>query len=129
MRVLIVEDSIVAQMVLKNQMVEQGCEMDGASNGQLALDKTMNNQYDLILMDIGLGDGPDGFEVTTQIKARSILNKETLIYAVTTHGEPEYQEKATAVGMQGYFNKPFTPEIAKSIVDRVKNELNAHKKI
>lgn len=129
MRVLIVEDSMVAQIVLKNQMVEQGCEVDGASNGKSALDNALNNRYDLILMDIGLGDGPDGFEVTAQIKAQSALNKETLIYAVTAHGEPEYQEKAKAVGMAGYFNKPFTSEIAKSIVEQVQNKLNAHKKV
>lgn len=122
-RVLLVEDTPIAQHVLKAVLVKEGCAVDIAADGIIALDKAMNHPYDLILMDIGLGDGPDGFDVTVNIKAHSLFNKITPIYAVTAHNEPEYEEKALSVGMVGYFNKPFKQQDAATILDDFKNRL------
>ncbi len=67
-RVLLVEDTLIAQVVAKSQMVKQGCDVDVAADGVNALEKAMNKVYDLILMDIGLGDEQNGFEVSSQVK-------------------------------------------------------------
>ena len=120
-RILVVEDTLIAQVVLKTQLTQLGCEVDLASDGIIALDKAQKNPYDLILMDIGLGEGPDGFDVTLSIKNKSKINKDTPIMAVTAHGEPEYEEKAHACGMLGYFKKPFTAADAKIILERLEN--------
>jgi CheY-like chemotaxis protein len=120
--ILIVEDSMIAQVVLKTQMIKHGCTADTASDGESALMQALSVAYDVILMDIGLGEGPDGFEVTAAIKEQSDINKETPIIAVTSHSEPEFQAKATAVGMVGYFNKPFNAENTVKILDFLKNE-------
>lgn len=124
--ILIVEDALVAQAVLKTQMMNQGCTVDIASDGMSALELALLNHYDIILMDIGLGDGPDGFEVAIEIKKQSEVNRSTPIMAVTSHGEPEYYHKAAAAGMEGYFYKPFQPEDAKIIVDFLKNWQESH---
>ncbi|ARG96917.1 response regulator [Legionella micdadei] len=120
--VLVVEDTLIAQMVAKAQLAKLGCLVDIASNGKIALEKTMTFSYDLILMDIGLGEGPDGFEVATLIKKQSTINKNTPIIAVTAHGEPDYAKKALAVGIERYFNKPFTPASAKAILYHLENK-------
>ncbi len=83
MHILIVEDTIIAQMVLKKEMLEEGCMVNVASDGNEALQKTMQTQYDFILMDVGLGDGPNGFEATTLIKQQSELNKATPVFVTT----------------------------------------------
>ncbi len=127
-RVLLVEDTPIAQVVAKSQLIKQDCEVDIASDGIEALDKTSLHSYDLILMDIGLGEGPDGFEVTLQIKNNSPLNRLTPIVAVSSHNEEEYKEKAKAVGMAHYFNKPFRPADAKVIVDYIKERMIRDKK-
>lgn len=116
-RILLVEDTLIAQMVIKAQFTQLGCEVDVASDGIIALDKALESTYDLILMDIGLGDGPDGFEVATSIRNKSKNNKTTPIMAVTAHGDQEYEEKARACGMMGYFKKPFTPTDAKNTLE------------
>ncbi len=121
-RVLLVEDIPIAQTIEREQMMQQDCEVDIATDGASALEKAMTNHYDLILMDIGLGDGPDGFEVTSQIKKLSVINKSTPIVALTAHGEKEYMDKASEVGIDHYFNKPFTPTDAKVIVDYIKSK-------
>ena len=115
--ILIVEDTMIAQAVLKTQMIQQGCTVDTASDGDSALKLATANQYDIILMDIGLGDGPDGFAIAMQIKKLCKINRNTPIMAVTSHGEPEYYHKAAAAGMEGYFYKPFKPDDAQVIVD------------
>ncbi len=124
--ILIVEDTMIAQVVLKTQMIKQGCTVDTASDGVSALNLALLTHYDIILMDIGLGDGPDGFEVAMQIKKQSKINRNTPIMAVTSHGEPEYYHKAAAAGMEGYFYKPFKPDDAKIIVDYLKNWQQLH---
>lgn len=107
--VLVVEDTLIAQMLTKIQLTQLGCLVDIASDAQIALEKSMTKAYDLILMDIGLGEGLDGFEVTSQIKMHSPMNKHTPVIALTAHNDPEYVEKARQVGMKHYFNKPVTP--------------------
>lgn len=125
--VLVVEDTPIAQMVAKVQLTKLGCLVDLAPDGIIALEKAMLIPYDLILMDIGLGAGPDGFEVTSQIKMKSTVNKTTPIIAITAHGEAEYIEKALKVGMERYFNKPLTPDDAKNIIGELLNRPFAEK--
>ncbi|MFY7698585.1 MAG: response regulator [Legionella sp.] len=108
--ILIVDDSIIAQLALKTQLLNQGCMVDVASDGFAAMQQASSTAYDLILMDIGLGDGVDGFEVTTMIKQKSLLNQQTPVIAVTASNEPDFRHRAMTVGMVGYLNKPLTTE-------------------
>lgn len=119
--ILVVEDTPVAQVVVESQLVNVGCIVDLAADGKSALEKAAATHYDLILMDIGLGEGLDGFEVALLIKEGNGINKMTAIMAVTAHGEPEFNKKAESVGMVGYFIKPFRPIDAEKIIDYLKN--------
>lgn len=119
--ILVVEDSQIAQISMKINLMEQGCTVDIAANAKDALEKTQISRYDVILMDIGLGNGPDGFDIAAQIKAHSAMNRKTLIAAVSANEEPENRDKADAAGMVGYFNKPFTQKHAEKIVNFIKN--------
>lgn len=118
LHVLVVEDTHIAQIVIKTQLYKQNCTVDIAVDGASAIRMANKFSYDLILMDIGLGDGPDGFEVTLNIKKNSLLNSMTPIVAVTAHNEPDFAEKASAVGMEGFFNKPFTYKNAEIVTKR-----------
>lgn len=119
--ILVVEDSLIAQTVMQKNLIQQGCIVDIAADAQTALEKARDHHYDLILMDIGLGSGPDGFDIAAHIRSNSTLNKNTSIAAVSVHDEQEYRDKAEVTGMVGYFNKPFTPQYAEKIVGFVKN--------
>jgi CheY-like chemotaxis protein len=119
--ILVVEDSKIAQMMMKTNLTEQGCTVDVVADAQGALEKTKDCHYDVILMDIGLGNGPDGFDTAAQIKAESVLNRKTSIAAVSAYGEEEFRDKAGAIGMVGYFKKPFTQKHAEKIVNFIKN--------
>ena len=119
--ILLVEDNETLRFLVSKQMKKLGLKVDFATDGAEAVEMAKCG-YDLILMDIGLGSGPDGFEVTKQIKIQSTINKSTPIVAVTSHEGEDYKEKAREVGMERYFNKPFTAEDAKNIVEYIKNK-------
>lgn len=99
LHVLVVEDMIVAQKIMTIHMKSQGCTVDIAADGATALQKADEIPYDIILMDIGLGEGPDGFEVAEAIKTSSVYNKNTMIMAITSHEESEFLAKGSSCGM------------------------------
>lgn len=125
LHVLVVEDTVIAQFVTKSHLTQLGCVVDTASNGFMALDKANTVSYDVILMDLGLGEGPDGFEVTTLIKTQSKLNKNTPVMALTIHSESQFNEKAQSVGIVRFIYKPFRLADAKEIVDYLTNKPTA----
>ena len=122
-RILIVEDAKAAQIVAKLHLTELNCLVDTADNGMMALEKTNTLRYDAILMDLGLSNGPNGFETTQLIKTQSLLNKETPVIALTIHSEAQFNTQAAACGMAGFLYKPFTSSEAKELVDLIKNLL------
>ena len=119
--VLIVEDMTVAQLAAKAHLTQLGCVVDTADDGAMALAKVNTVHYDAILMDLSLGHGPDGFEVTTLIKTQSTLNKNTPIIALTIYSESEFNEKARSVGIVDFIYKPFTLTEAKELVDSIRS--------
>lgn len=103
-KILVVEDNKLAQMVIKNLLVDLGCEANIAGSGEEGLEKTNQIKYDIIFMDIGLGN-TDGFSVTKLIKANS-KNQGTPIVALTAHHTQSYQQLANDVGMVDFITKP-----------------------
>lgn len=120
MRILIVEDDRVAQTIAKYLVGAFNVDYDVASTAQEAIDYANNTSYDLILMDIGLDAGNDGFKVTGEIRKSSKMNATTPVVAVTAHIEEGYQQKADAVGMLAIINKPLKEAILKNYLDQLK---------
>ena len=124
LHVLVVEDTPIAQVILKANLTKQGCTVDQAFDGQSAIKNANTTQYDLILIDIGLGEGPNGFDVTETIKNESTLNADTPVIAVTAHSEPEYEARALSCGMDAYYKKPLTIGDTQEILEQVRNMKN-----
>ncbi len=106
--VLVVEDHLLAAKSLQSILTRLNCASDHAENGEQAIKMVQANDYDLVLMDVGLGDGIDGIETTKQIRE---LNKPQLLHlpiiAVTGHAnDPEKRNEAFAAGMQDVCPKP-----------------------
>jgi len=67
--ILLVEDVELNVVVAKALLAKLGHQVDVAVNGEQALQKVANNQYQLILMDIQLPD-MDGYQITTLLRER-----------------------------------------------------------
>ena len=110
-RVLVVEDNKVNQLLVKNMLKKFGFEhFDAAENGKVALGKLRENEYDIILMDIQMPE-MDGYEITHEIRTRMRIEVRNVpIIALTADASEKEKVKAREAGMNDYVVKPYTPE-------------------
>lgn len=114
--VLVVEDNIIAQLAVKIILSSMACHVDVASNGEEALVSCNKNNYDMILMDIGLGEGMDGYDVTRHIRKIPGDIKDAPIIALTAHGADENKQRCIEAGMNAVLTKPLTKAQAADIL-------------
>ena len=102
-KILVVEDILLNQLLMKTLLHDFGFEFDLADNGKIAIEKLQLNQYDVILMDLKMPE-MNGFDATTYI--REVLNIQTPIIAVTADVTTVNVEKCRSLGMNDYLSKP-----------------------
>lgn len=105
LRVLVVEDNKINQMVTKKIIEKNNFKCDIVEDGLTAIKKLETDNYDIILMDINM---PiiNGFETTRRIRALGIT---TPIVALTAFDKQEITEEAVSCGMNDIIIKPFEP--------------------
>ncbi len=115
--ILVVEDNIIAQAVAKSLLSTLACQVDIANNSSEALQLYEKNQYDLIFMDIGLGEGMDGYEITHNIRKKPETTHYTPIIALTAHAGDENKQRCIEAGMDAVLTKPLTQAHALDILN------------
>ncbi len=108
-RVLLVEDNPVNQTVAVGILEEFGCDTVVAINGQDALSKMSEDDFDVVLMDCEL-PVMDGFAATAAIREQVASAGSVPIIAVTANAVDGDRERCLAAGMQDYIAKPITVE-------------------
>ena len=104
--ILIVEDDMDIQELLREFLKEAGYEVMVASDGVEAMDLFAKNQYDLILLDIMLPK-IDGFGVCELIRKQS----QVPIIMLTALGGEEEQIRGLDLQVDDYITKPFSVPI------------------
>lgn len=110
LKILLVEDNPINQLICKSLLKEKEIEPDLAEDGATALELASTRFYDLILMDIMLPD-IGGKEVTSII--RGLANKqksEVPILALTANAMKGDSEIYLKAGMNDYLSKPYTED-------------------
>lgn len=107
-KILVVEDNEDNLTVLCDELEYVGYEVISAANGEEAIEKTLTERPDLILMDISI-PVIDGWEATRRLKADP-KTVDIPIIALTAHAMAGDAEKAKAAGCDGYIAKPCTPD-------------------
>ncbi len=102
-RILVVEDNVINQSLIKHLFKNWKLNYDLAVNGQEALEKLQAQKYMLILMDIQM-PVMDGYSTTKEI--RQTLKLKTPIIAMTAHALAGEREKCLQYGMDDYISKP-----------------------
>jgi signal transduction histidine kinase/CheY-like chemotaxis protein len=105
-RVLLVEDNAVNQMVAESLLERRGFDVVVASNGREGVDAFQRERFDLVLMDIQMPE-MDGFEALAAIRAiEEPTGRHTPVVALTAHALKEDRERCLAAGMDDYLSKP-----------------------
>lgn len=122
LKVLLVEDNDINRLYALNILKKWQCEVDGAENGYIALERLKSNQYDIILMDIQM-PVMDGYEATKNIRKGLKAPKNTIpIIALTANAIKGDNEKCLEVGMNDYLSKPFQPEDLYEVLSKFAKE-------
>jgi len=102
-KVLVVEDMALNQLLMKTLLDDFGFERDIAGNGKVAIEKLQNKLYDIVLMDLQMPE-MNGFEATEYI--RYVMKSKIPIIALTADVTTVDLAKCKAVGMNDYIAKP-----------------------
>ena len=106
-RLLIAEDNPDNQVLISAFLADSPHEVDLAVNGIDAVEKFMNNTYDLVLMDIQM-PVMDGYEATRKIRSfeKEARGSRTPLLALTAHATTEERKKCLDAGCDGHLTKP-----------------------
>jgi PAS domain S-box-containing protein len=107
-KVLVVEDIPINQLLMKTILDDFGFQRDIAANGKIAIQMLEEKQYDIILMDLQMPE-MNGFEATEYI--RNTLKSSIPIIALTADVTTVDVEKCREAGMNDYMSKPLDERI------------------
>lgn len=107
-KVLVVEDMALNQLLIRTILDDFGFECDIAANGKIATEKLSTNLYDIVLMDLQM-PVMNGFEATEYI--RNTLHSEIPIIALTADVTTVDLAKCRDVGMDDYIAKPVDDQL------------------
>lgn len=111
-KVLVVDDEERIRRLLRMYLERENYMIDEAEDGEIALEKALENDYDIILLDLML-PGKDGIDVCRELREK----KATPVIMLTAKGEEVNRVQGFEVGADDYIVKPFSP---REVVLRVK---------
>ncbi|WP_293978412.1 response regulator transcription factor [uncultured Clostridium sp.] len=120
-KVLIIEDDKSIAELEQDYLEINGFKTEIALTGIRGLEKALNNDYDLILLDVML-PGKDGFEICQEIRK----SKEIPILLVTAKKDDIYIIRGLGIGADDYIVKPFSPS---ELVARVNAHINRYERL
>jgi CheY-like chemotaxis protein len=117
LKVLIVEDNKINQIILEKILKQLGHHTAIANNGIEGYKAAKLKPFDLILMDCQMLN-MDGFECTHLIRNNDNINRDTLIIAVTANASESNKKHCLTSGMNNFRQKPIDPSIIKELLDQ-----------
>ncbi len=118
LRILLAEDNLINQKVAERTLDRLGYQIDIVANGKEAVDATIRQQYDLILMDVHMPE-MDGLEATRQIQSLVPAQKQPTIVALTAGVMAKDKARCLEAGMHQFLSKPFKVQDIISIIKMI----------
>ncbi len=112
--VLVAEDALTNQVLMKSLLSRMGLEVSLAEDGEEALEKAGNEKYDLIIMDMQMPK-MDGYEVTRKLRSDGCS---TPIVALTANAARGDDEKCINAGCTDYIAKPVYKKLLVEVLAR-----------
>lgn len=104
MRILVVEDEPQMRLGLKKNLQFEGYEVDEAGDGEEGLNKILNGNYDIVILDVMMPK-LNGFDVCKKVREKEIM---VPIIMLTAKGEEIDKVLGLELGADDYVTKPFS---------------------
>ena len=114
-KILIIEDEESIAELEKDYLELSGFEVEIAGDGDTGLDRALNEEFDLLILDLMLPE-VDGFEICRQVREK----KNMPIIMVSAKKDDIDKIRGLGLGADDYITKPFSPS---EMVARVKAHL------
>jgi two-component system, NtrC family, nitrogen regulation response regulator NtrX len=106
LKILCVDDNPDIRESLADQFSMEDFEVDTAEDGELALHKIKENNYDLVLLDVKMPK-MDGLTVLQEIRK---LDKNPQVIMLSAHSDVPTAMECVRLGAKDYISKPYDPE-------------------
>jgi signal transduction histidine kinase len=117
LRMLVVDDNVDGAQSLALLLDLIGHEVRIGYDGSEALETAAEFRPEVVLLDIGLPRGMDGYEVARRLRTQPGL-EQTLLVALTGYGAEEDRERAREAGFSAHFVKPVDLEALCELLDQ-----------
>ena len=107
LRILVVEDNMVNQKLIKRVLEKLGYKIALAGNGSIGVDKVKEGNFNLIFMDVQM-PVMNGLDATRMIRKMTLEKGQPTIIAMTANAIEGDKEMCLKAGMDDYVSKPFT---------------------
>ncbi len=115
-RVLVVEDNQINQIVASSLLEQLGCSVGVASDGAQAVQAVQGERWDLVLMDCHMPT-MDGFEATRRIRDREGDGERVRIIAMTAGASSGDRSACLDAGMDDFVSKPVSLSRLEQVVN------------
>jgi len=118
LRILVAEDNPINMIVARKTLEKKGIIVTEAVNGQIAVEKMMQEDFDLVMLDLEM-PVMDG---RTAIKELKKINDNIPVIAFTAAVYENMREELKEYGFTDFMHKPFKPEdLYKKIAEVTRN--------
>ncbi|MCX7661069.1 MAG: response regulator [Candidatus Omnitrophica bacterium] len=117
-KVLIVDDEEILLNNLKSYLERKGYIVECILNGEDGLELIKEKDFDILLLDLHLKEGPSGLEV---LKLALKIKPELKVVVFTGYGQDkDIEETCFSLGAKGFLKKPLSLSQLKEELERIK---------
>jgi len=117
-RVLVVDDNVDGAESMALVLRQGGHDALTAYDGRAALEHARRAAFDVVLLDIGLPDGLDGYELARRLRSGETSSAAVLI-ALTGFGQEQDHRRSREAGFALHLVKPVDPAELRRLLDRL----------
>ncbi len=104
LNILVVDDESPLRESLRQSFTREGHKVMAVPDGRSAIDRATTDRFDIVLLDVALGEGPDGYEVCRTLRSRRNIVPIIMLTALDTEADAVIGLEA---GADDYITKPF----------------------
>ncbi len=114
--ILVVDDESELREQIRRLFERDGHRVMAVADGRAAIDRASTSRFDIVLLDVALGAGPDGYEVCRTLRDRRNVTPIIMLTALDSEADAVLGLEA---GADDYVTKPFGPAELRSRIRAV----------
>jgi two-component system, OmpR family, response regulator RegX3 len=104
LNILVVDDEAALRDTLSRSFTREGHRVEAVADGETAIERASSEQFDVVLLDVALGSGPNGYEVCRTLRAQRNIVPIIMLTALDSEADAVQGLEA---GADDYVTKPF----------------------